>query len=164
MKIAINFNQTKIITFSGVTDYSESDDKKLISFFFNRYSDLIQAKFSFNHEEEFVEKITESDNNDYSYLRPIFKLYVVLKTNSYSIKLSDEFPDITDALDSLFNDKPLYILLKNDTSKRFEDMEVIDLDTKNQLGWTKIKNCLVTSVFTREEKEYYINKYYRSLI
>lgn len=164
MKLIINFNTIKSVTFRGVTDYYESDNKNFIILFFKRYFDLISAKSLLNHEEEFVDSTSESDNNDYSDLYPSFQLRITFKTDSYSVRLSDEFPDISNALDSLFNDKPLYILLKNDTSKKFEDMQVIDLDTKNQLDWTKIKGCLVTSVFTKEEKQYYINKFYRSLL
>lgn len=162
MKLTINFNQTKTITLNGVASYSDSHNKKLISLFFNRYSDLVQAKSSLNHKKDYVKEVSESDNGDYLHLYPTFKLYVFLNTDSYSINLYDEFPDISNVLDSLFNDKPLYVLLKNDTSKKFEDMQVIDLDTKNQLGWTKVKGCLVTSVFTKEEKRHYINKFYRS--
>lgn len=164
MKLIINFNTIKSVTFRGVTDYYESDNKNFIILFFKRYFDLISAKSLLNHEEEFVDSTSESDNNNYPHLYPSFQLRITFKTDNYSIKLSDEFPDISNALDSLFSDKPLYILLKNDILKKFEDMQVIDLDTKNQLGWTKVKHCLVTSVFTKEEKQYYINKFYKSLL
>lgn len=50
-----------------------------------------------------------------------------------------------------------FILLKNDNSKLFKDMDVIGISDKND--FEPIEGTVLTMVFSEKEIQYYTNKY-----
>lgn len=161
MKVLLNFSTGESIEIAGCVYFYKMVNQEAYVFLFGELSERARARVKLEYSGIDL-KITEFSDEEYS--SPQSYRLLVTPNNPETKMMVNVTDGQKEYMDLLEDGKMMFVLLHNDTSKKFTDMKCLDISDKNELRWTDeyYPNSIVTCTNKRDEKLKYFTSYHKN--